>query len=149
MLICGFSGWIPNYDLLELDFETVGEVTPKMRKDLAAAHVLAAQQHDLDYYKGVLQTFMEAREADRQAKEAARLEKAEKAANKKLSKKPSKAGLTQADDDVEMPDVPAEDDTGNATPSTTKKAKRPRDDDAIVSLHLWHVSISADSNLAF
>lgn len=107
-----------------------------MRKDLAAAHVLAAEQHDLDYFKEVLQAFMEAREQERALLEEREHEKAqraaEKAANKKISRKPSKAALVNDGEDVEMPDASDDGESGTIPKSAAKPAKRPRDEDGNV-----------------
>ncbi|CZR50517.1 related to SRP40-suppressor of mutant AC40 of RNA polymerase I and III [Phialocephala subalpina] len=116
-------GWIPNYDLVDLDFDDVATVTTNMRKDLAAARQLAAEKHDLDYFKEILKNFMEAKEAERAAKEAAKAEKkAKKAAASKKEKKSVKA-VTDDDEDVEMADAIGEPDSDEAAvDSETKKA---------------------------
>ena len=75
-----------------------------MRKDLAAAHMLAAERHDLDYFKDILKNFMEARAADIEAKEAAKA--AKKASKAKRKSKPAVGG--EEDEDIEMGDAPAE-----------------------------------------
>ncbi|KAL2065086.1 hypothetical protein VTL71DRAFT_4226 [Oculimacula yallundae] len=120
-------GWIPNYDLLDLDPEKVGELKPKMRKDLAAAHTLAAEQHDLDYFKEILAAFMKAREEAIAAKEAAKAEKqAKKTAVKKEKKSSAKAVEEDEDGDLEMADATAdlESDGADATePAKTNKRK--------------------------
>jgi hypothetical protein len=121
-----YSGWVPNTDLNELDFETVADIPATTRKDLYAAHQLAAEKHDLDYFKQILKNFMEQRAAELQAKEAA---KAAKKATK--SKKPSKAAV-QEDGDVEMTDAPAEAESeeaeaGGDKPKKSKKRKAEED----------------------
>ncbi|KAG0650649.1 hypothetical protein D0Z07_2721 [Hyphodiscus hymeniophilus] len=127
--------WIPNTDLVDMDIETVGNVTSSMRKDLAGAHLLAAEQHDLDYFKDILKNFMEQRAADLEAKEAAKAaKKAEKAAKAEKASKPkrkSKAAVEEdedADGDVDMADAPAdlelEDvETGHSEKKNKKKRK--------------------------
>jgi len=102
------SGWIPNHDLVDMDFDEVGNVTASMRKDLAAAHQLAAEQHDLQYFKDILNSFMAAREAELQAKEAAKAEKKAKKAAVKKEKKTPKVVADGDDDDVDMADAPGE-----------------------------------------
>jgi hypothetical protein len=113
---------------VEIDFEDVANVSTNMRKDLAAARILAAEKHDLDYFKEILKNFMEQREADRIAKEAA---KAEKKAKKAASKKEKKSADTIADDeDVDMADAIGEPDD-EAEPSvgkTNANGKRTNDD---------------------
>jgi hypothetical protein len=102
------SGWIPNYDLVDMDFDEVGNVSANMRKDLAAAHQLAAEQHDLDYFKDIFKSFMEAREAERAAKEAAKAEKKAKKAAAKKEKKTPKVVEDGDDEDIDMADAPGE-----------------------------------------
>lgn len=122
------SSWIPNYDLVEIDFDDVANVSTNMRKDLAAARILAAEKHDLDYFKEILKNFMEQREADRLAKEAA---KAEKKAKKAASKKEKKSADTVADDeDVDMADAFGEpdDEVGPSAGKTNTNGKRTNDD---------------------
>lgn len=97
-------GWIPNYDLVELDFDIVADKAPKSRKDLHAAYQLAAEKHDLAYYKTVLQEFQEQRQAENEAKAAAQ---AAKKASK--GKRKSKAIVSdEGDEDAEMVDAAAE-----------------------------------------
>jgi hypothetical protein len=108
--------WTPNTDLSELDPATVGDmVTTKMRKDLQAAHALAAEGHDLDYYKNVLREFEEQRLAKAEAKKS----------KAKTPKKSSKA--TDEDDDVEMED--AEDEAVAPAEKKSKSKKRKAEDE--------------------
>lgn len=99
-----------------------------MRKDLAAARMLAAEKHDLDYFKEILKEFVEQREADRLAKEAAKAEK--KAAVKKTAtpKKSAKSAKTVSgedeDDDVEMPDAAELESEGAEASTAHKKTKK-------------------------
>jgi hypothetical protein len=128
-----------------MDVETVGNVTSNMRKDLAAAHLLAAEQHDLDFYKEILKNFMEARAADLEAKEAAKAakkaEKAAKAEKANKSKRKSKGPVDDdadgdADGDVEMADAPGEPDSEDAEAASSEKKnkkKRKASDDGEVS----------------
>ncbi|KAJ5038758.1 uncharacterized protein L3040_006438 [Drepanopeziza brunnea f. sp. 'multigermtubi'] len=122
-------GWIPNYDLVDLDFSTVGNVQPNMRKDLAAARTLAAEKNDLGYFKLILKQFVEQREAERSAKEAAKAEKkaaAKKSATPKKVTKSAKTVVEDDEDDVEMPDVAEPESEGaeaSAEPKKTKKRK--------------------------
>ncbi|KAI1423966.1 hypothetical protein F5Y12DRAFT_754947 [Xylaria sp. FL1777] len=108
--------WIPNADLSELDPTTVADlVTTKMRKDLQAAHLLAAEGHDLDYYKNVLREFEEQRLAKAEAKKS----------KTKTPKKSAKA--TDDDGDVEMEEV--EDGAEEPTEKKFKSKKRKAEDD--------------------
>ena len=112
MLTFTHSGWVPNSDLIELDPETVLNVKmDKMRKDLQAAHKLAAENHPLQYFKGVLQEFQEDLLAKQKAKEA------KAATPKKKKKEAEEAG----DEDEEMAD--AEDGTEGKEKKSSKKRK--------------------------
>lgn len=122
MLTYVYSSWTPNSDLSELDPATVGDmVTAKMRKDLQAAHALAAEGHDLDYYKNVLREFEEQRLAKAEAKKS----------KAKTPKKSSKA--TDEDDDVEMAD--GEDEAAAPVEKKSKSKKRKAEDENSVSTH--------------
>ncbi|ROV99946.1 hypothetical protein VMCG_06215 [Cytospora schulzeri] len=113
-----FSGWVSNKDLIDLDPATVQDlVNPKMRKDLVLAHQIASEQHDLDYYKEVLQQFQEELIEKQKAAEA----KAVAAATPKKGKKQAKPSAE--DDDVEMEDV--DDETAPAKAKKDKKRKSP------------------------
>lgn len=114
-------GFIPNYDLVEIDFDDVANVTSNMRKDLAEARRLAAEKHDLEYFKDILKNFMEQRESDRLAKEAAQAEKKAKKAAKKDRKSTATVVESDEDGDVEMADAIGEPDTEEAEPSKAKK----------------------------
>ncbi|KAJ8126142.1 hypothetical protein O1611_g7497 [Lasiodiplodia mahajangana] len=108
--------WTPNTDLTELDPAAVSDmVTTKMRKDLQAAHLLAAEGHDLDYYKNVLREFEEQRLAKAEAKKS----------KVKTPKKASKT--TDEDGDMDMDDV--EDDAGEPVEKKTKSKKRKAEDE--------------------
>jgi hypothetical protein len=107
-----------------------------MRKDLAEARRLAAEKHGLDYFKDILKSFMEQREADRLAKEAAKAEKKAKKSAKK-DRKPTAVVAESEDGDVEMADAIGEPDTEEAEPSKPKKngnGKRENEDVSMVSL---------------
>lgn len=111
---CLYSGWVPNSDLIELDPATVLDVKmDKMRKDLQAAHKLASENHDLEYYKEVLQQYQEELLEQEQAKAA-------KAAAKAATPSKKKAQASADEDaDVDMADA----DDAEA-PAKEKKAKK-------------------------
>lgn len=92
----------------------------KIRKDLKAAFELAAEQHPIEHYKGVLKKFEEDMLAKQQAAQAA-------AATPKKSKK---AKATDGDDDVDMADA------GSSAKSKNKKRKA--EDDTSVSIPACH-----------
>ncbi|KAK4673655.1 hypothetical protein QC763_113238 [Podospora pseudopauciseta] len=107
-------GWVPNGELIDLDPEEVKNInTDKMRKDLQAAHKLAAEQHPLQFYKDVLDQY----QAEQEEKERA---KAAKAATPKGKKKSSAV----VDEDVDM-----DDDAENSTPPKEKKSKKRKADE--------------------
>lgn len=111
-------GWVSNKDLIDLDPATVQDlINPKMRKDLVLAHQIASEQHDLDYYKEVLQQFQEELIEKQKAAEA----KAVAAATPKKAKKQSKPSAE--DEDVEMEDV--DDETAPTKAKKDKKRKSP------------------------
>lgn len=109
-----------------------------MKKDLAQAHTLAAEQNDLDYFKEILQNFVEARAAEAAAKEAA---KAAKKAAKKATPKKSKV-IADADGDVDMADASGEPDeeglevTESEKPPKSKKRKPEEDAEVILPAHM-------------
>jgi len=127
-----------------LDFETVGTVPIKTRKDLQAAHQLAAERHDLDYYKDVLKTFMEHKEAELLAQQEAAEAKEAKAAEAREAKeakaakaKASKAAKSQKtmngddDNDVDMADA-----DGDSEGASSVSKKRKADDEVNVRTFL-------------
>ncbi|KAL8387656.1 hypothetical protein RB595_009759 [Gaeumannomyces hyphopodioides] len=120
-------GWIPNQDLVDLDTSTVASLASgKMRKDLQAAHELAGEGHDLQYFKDLLIKHQEDilnEEKQAQEQQAARAEAKAAAAARKAKK------TAKEDEDVEMADAD-EDDMG--TPAKEKKhsKKRKAEDDA-------------------
>ena len=93
-----------------------------MRKDLHAAHLLAAEKHDLDYFKQILKNFMEQRAAELEAKEAAK--EAAKAAKKASKAKRQSKVTVQEGGDVEMADTAAEPDPEEAETAGTEKPKK-------------------------
>ncbi|KAI0200104.1 hypothetical protein F4808DRAFT_178036 [Astrocystis sublimbata] len=109
--------WTPNTDLSELDPATVADlVTSKMRKDLQAAHMLAAEGHDLDYYKDVLQEFEEQRLAKAEAKKS------------KVKTPKKSAKVVDEEGDLDMDDI--EDETEEPAEKKSKSKKRKAEDEA-------------------
>ncbi|KEQ93469.1 hypothetical protein AUEXF2481DRAFT_321291 [Aureobasidium subglaciale EXF-2481] len=132
--------WMVNTSLAKLE---PGECTPdkqtgKMSKALKEAYDIAEERHDLDYFKNMLEEFMQqqkqaqeeaaAKQAEKEAKAAAKAEKAEKAAAEKTTKekkdrRKSKSKETVSDgDDMDL-DVPEEAEKPN------KKRKKDADDE--------------------
>jgi hypothetical protein len=106
----------------------------KMAKTLASAYKVAAENHDLDYFKKLLRTWQEEEEAIREEQEALAAEQerlaAEKAAKgedgtKEEASKPKKKAPRKskvADDEMDMEEVEA--------PKSTKKRKKEVESDA-------------------
>lgn len=118
-LIIGFnySGWEKNTNLSELSAEKARDtINDKMRKDLKAAFELAIEQHPVQYYKDILQSFQDELLAQEEARREA-------AATPKKTKK-SKSKAVDDDEDSEMLDVDA---------SAKKTKKRKAEDGAAVS----------------
>lgn len=112
VLALNYSGWVVNTELIDLDPEAIKDIKmDKMRKDLAAAHHLAAETHPLSYYKEVLQRFQEELIEQEKAR-------AVKAAATPKGKK-GKAAASE-DEDVEMADASDE------QPQTDKKKAKKR-----------------------
>lgn len=109
----------------ELDPSTVAElITPKMRKDLQSAHLLAAEHNDLDYYKNVLREFEEQRLAQLEAK----------AAKTRTPKKKAAEPAVDEDGDLEMVEAGEEDEDTAESSKKKKTKKRKADDDHSVSV---------------
>ncbi|KAI9720383.1 MAG: hypothetical protein M1812_002889 [Candelaria pacifica] len=115
--------WVANTDLQTLDPEACKTTTEKGKsKDLYAAYQVAAEQHDLQYFKDML--------ADHQA---AMLEDPEaKATKSKKGKRKSKDAVEDAED-VDMEDADdgadVDDDEAEAKPKGSKKRKKATDSD--------------------
>lgn len=124
------SAWQPNTDLIPFDLEaTKKEVETgnpgKKNKQLWEAFQIAAEGHDLNYFKDVLASHEQAIQEDDLIKEAKREEKAEKAAKKAASKRKSTAAVD--DEDVEMGDA---DDTTAASAKKAKPSKKRKKEDS-------------------
>nr|POF19923.1 pwwp domain-containing protein 3 [Quercus suber] len=126
--------WIVNTALTPLDPEecTVPPKT-KMSKSLTAAYELAAERHDIQYFKDLLKQWeedekaideemREIAEAQREKDEAAASKEAEKASEKKVEKKKKARKSKAADEDIEM--------DGAETPVSSRKRKKEAESDA-------------------
>ncbi|KAL1990268.1 hypothetical protein VTN49DRAFT_6107 [Thermomyces lanuginosus] len=119
--------WMPNTDLTPLDPEQCKNIPEKgKQKQLIAAYKIAAENHDLQYFKNLLaehqravQQEAEEREAEAARKAAQKAEKEARAAEKKKKRK------STADTDVEMADAEEED-----KKSKSKKRKKEAESDA-------------------
>lgn len=133
-------GWVPNTSLQELSPEQASEaINDKMRKDLQAAYELAAEGHDLDYYKDLLQQFQEELVAKEEAKKTKKskaiaadsmdLDVEEDATPAKKSKKrkaEDETATPQRSDSVKKPKIKllssaAKSSNGSATPKAAKE----------------------------
>ncbi|KAL1603586.1 hypothetical protein SLS60_005174 [Paraconiothyrium brasiliense] len=115
--------WQPNTDLIpfhldEIKKEVESGNSTKKNKQLWEAYEIAAEGHDLSYFKDILVHHEQAVQEDELAKEAKREEKAEKAA-KKAAKRKSTAAAEE--EDVEMGDA---DDTAAASAKKAKPTKK-------------------------
>lgn len=121
------SAWVPNTDLEPLDCSTIGSVPQgKLSKSLYAAYQLAAENHDLDYFKDVLREFEASnRRAEKEKEEAAKAK-----ASAKKSKK-SKNVVQDEDEDVDMADAGSDEVEKEEKPKPSKKRKAAADDDEI------------------
>lgn len=105
-------GWIPNYDLLEIDFEEIANSNTTLRKDLTMARKLAAEKHDLNYFKDILRSFTEAREAERledekikNEKQIEKIKKKDNVTQKKTPKSSRKSKATSNESIIEDEDA--------------------------------------------
>lgn len=111
--------WHVNTELLPFDVEEIKKEvetgnSAKKNKALWEAYLVAAEGHDLPYFKELLANHEEAVQQDELVKEAKREEKAKKAAKRK-----STAGADP--EDVEMEDV---DDNATASAKKAKSSKK-------------------------
>lgn len=123
------SAWQPNTDLSPFDLDAIKKEvesgnSTKKNKQLWEAYQIAAEGHDLNYFKDVLASHEQAIQEDDLIKEAKREEKAEKAA-KKAAKRKSTAAVD--DEDVEMGDV---DDTAATSAKKSKPSKKRKKEDS-------------------
>lgn len=118
------SAWVPNTNLTPLDPAECKEVSEKNKsKLLLSAYKVAAEGHDLQYFKKLLsdhQAAIDEEDAEIEAREAEK-EAAKAAKESKKGKRKSKA----ADTDVEMEDV----DDSKKTKSASKKRKKDAETD--------------------
>ena len=119
------SGWQINTDLEPLDVDEVRNIVEnvgqkKMSNALWEAHQIAAESHDLQYFKDMLRDHEQRRVEDAQI--AADLAAAKEAAKEaKQESKKTKSKKVVADDDVEMAD--ASEEPASKTKSTKKRKK--------------------------
>ncbi|KAL4981614.1 hypothetical protein BDW68DRAFT_183331 [Aspergillus falconensis] len=110
--------WIPNTDLSPLDPATCKDISEKGKsKALVAAYNVAAENHDLAYFKNMLadhQAAIQQEEEEREAQEAAKA-----AAKAAKEAKKNKRKSMEIRDDVDMEDADEE-----KQPKSSKKRKK-------------------------
>ncbi|PGG97023.1 hypothetical protein GX51_07522 [Blastomyces parvus] len=112
--------WIPNTDLTPLDPESCKDVNEKGKtKGLVEAYRVAAENHDLQYFKDMLADHQRALEQDQEEREARAAAKAAKQEKKK------RKSMDVADDQEEEAA-----DTGAEKRKSTKKRKKDVETDA-------------------
>ncbi|KAL3704710.1 hypothetical protein TMatcc_008382 [Talaromyces marneffei ATCC 18224] len=115
--------WIPNTDLTPLDPEQCKDVSEKgKQKQLIAAYKVAAEGHDLEYFKNLLADHQRAIQQEAEEREAAAAEKAALKAQKeaaKEEKKKKRTSVAAETEDVEMADA----DEGDKKAKTKKRKK--------------------------
>lgn len=123
---CLHSAWVPNTQLTPLDPAECKDVSEKNKtKKLYSAYQIAAEGHDLKYFKDLLADHQAAVQQELEEEEAKEAEEAAKAAEKeaakaeKSAKKPKRKSKA-AETDVEMEDV----DDSKKTKATPKKRKK-------------------------
>ncbi|KAF2403731.1 hypothetical protein EJ06DRAFT_290840 [Trichodelitschia bisporula] len=115
--------WQVNTELSPLDMDTLKEIVStdghhaKKNRQLAEAYEVAAENHDLEYFKKMLRDHEERTREEREEKL--------KAEELKLEAKPSKkkSGKVSSPEDVEMDDVSGDADETEAKPKSKKRKK--------------------------
>jgi cobalamin biosynthesis protein CobT len=127
------STWLVNTGLTPLEPEECTTKPIKMSKSLQQAYAIAAEGHDLDFYKQVLADFQEesarleaeaqTKKEEAETKAAAKAEKDAKAKDGEAKDKKKKSRKSKAadEDDIEMEDAEA--------PKSSKKRKKDADSD--------------------
>lgn len=82
IMLTSRSAWLVNTGLTPLDPSECAKPSTKMTKSLQQAYEVAAEGHDLEYFKQLLQQFQEETQAIEEERAAAQAEAAEKAAAK-------------------------------------------------------------------
>lgn len=115
--------WMPNTDLKPLNPEDCKDVPEKGKsKSLLAAYAIAAENHNLQYFKDLLLEHEKALQLENEEREAKAAAKAEKESRKKKRKSMDVVD----DEDVDMEDV---DDRGKTPKSSKKRRKSAADTD--------------------
>jgi hypothetical protein len=115
-----------------------------MSKSLYAAYQLAAENHDLDYYKNVLREFEVSRRRDEKAaQEAINAKEAAKEAKASAKKgKKTKEVVQDEDEDVEMADASVDEVEKEEKPKASKKRKAVDDETSVSYTHHYYAYIA-------
>ena len=113
-----FSAWIVNTELTPLSVEECQDATEKGKsKNLIEAYKVAAQGHDLAYYKEMLADHMHAIQEDNEARAEREAKKANKAKRKSIAE--SAAAESAADADA----MDVDEEVGEPKPKSKKRKK--------------------------
>ena len=120
----GCSAWIPNTELTPLTPEECKDVPEKgKQKALKEAYEIAAENHDLAYFKTMLGEHAKAIQEDEELRAQKEADKEAKKARQ--AKRKSNATLAEGDEADEM-DI---DEEGEPKPKASKKRKKSLDSD--------------------
>ncbi|KAL2869989.1 PWWP domain protein [Aspergillus lucknowensis] len=115
--------WIPNTDLTPLDPASCKDVSEKGKsKSLIAAFGVAAENHDLAYFKDLLANHQRAIQEEEEEREAQAAAKAAAKADREAKKNKRKS--MEIHDDVDMEDA----EEGGKQPKSSKKRKKDTED---------------------
>lgn len=122
------SAWIPNTDLTPLDPESCKNVPEKGKgKTLLAAYRVAAENHDLQYFKDLLAEHQRAVQQEAEEREAKAAAKAAAKAQKEEKKKRRKSATAAEEaEDIEMDEADQED---HEKPKSARKRKKDAESD--------------------
>ena len=112
------SAWIVNTELTPLSVEECKEASEKGKtKNLIEAYKVAAEGHDLAYFKEMLADHMHAIQEDNEARAEREAKKANKAKRKSIAE--SAAAESAADADT----MDVDEEAGDSKPKTKKRKK--------------------------
>jgi hypothetical protein len=116
------SAWIPNTDLTPLDPESCKDVSEKSKaKPLIAAYKVAAENHNLQYFKSLLADHQRAVQLEAEEREAKAAAKAAAKAQKEEKKKKRKSmDVAEEPEDVDMA---GDQELGKKAKATKKRKK--------------------------
>lgn len=113
------SAWITNTELTPLDPETCKEISEKAKsKNLMAAYELAAENHDLAYFKEMLVDHQRFIEEEEEAKAEREAKKASKAKRKSVD-----TSATADNENGGVDEMDVDEDAGETKPKSKKRKK--------------------------